>query len=129
MVLPARYHDVQNRIKSGVDHLFAEPIGIFYLKGAEPDPDRDDPEDPIEAILRVGSTAAKNMSGGTSKSWNSRIAAEKAELHIDHTVYETLALKKGDKIRALSRGGEPFFMVEYSNVRAKPRTIVHLSIA
>lgn len=127
MVSSAGYHARRNRTLAISDKYHAEPIGLVFLKDGKQDPDREDFE--ISAILRVKNTTNSNMDGGQSKSWKTRHVADKSSLNINRATYEGPALRKGDKIRALSRPGEPFFEVLNTNDRNHARLVLELGEA
>lgn len=127
MNVPARYHKHRDRVVSGVDKLFAENVSLAFLKDGAVDPDRE--ATIIEAVLRVGATDVSGLDGGSNKSWASRIAANKAELHIDPRKYPELNLKTGDKVRAITRDGKPWFEVLTPATRGHSRLIYSLGVA
>lgn len=124
MVSSAGYHARRQRVLAVNDKNHAEPIGLLFLKNGIADPDRENVE--ISAILRVKSTSNSNMDGGQSKAWKSRHTADKSRLAIDRASYAGPMPATGDKIKALSRAGEPLFEVLYVNDRDHARLFLEL---
>lgn len=91
------------------------------------DPDR--PSIEIVAPLRTGPKRAANMPGGFSQSWRARLAAGKAQLHIDPIANPGIVLREKDKVQALERPGQPWFEVVYFDDRNHTRHIAELSEA
>jgi len=125
MPVAARFHALRDRVLADVDQKFAEPVKLFFIaKNGKADPDRLAME--IEAILRVGGGKQSRASGGASESWRTRIAPGKAELHIDRATYTGPAFSVGDKLKALSRAGEPMFEVLDIDDRGEARLVLEL---
>lgn len=124
---PSFLDEMRDALCESVDDVFAEPIRMSFMAGGKLDPSR--PQIEIEAVLRVGSNKTTNESSTSSRVWRSRIAAGKAELHIDRASYSVGKVVVGDRCRALSREGEPLFQVESVDDRAWPRLILHLGEA
>lgn len=126
MPVSARFHATRDAVLSAVDKVFAEPIKLSFLKPNKTvDPDR--PARMIEGVLRVGSGEASRPGGGFAQSWSTRIVAGKAELHIDPVAYPGLDIRQGDKVRADSRIGQPWFEVLHVDDRSSTRLVVELS--
>lgn len=124
-MIPARYHGLRDRVIAAVDGVFAEPVRISPMKGGMTDPDRS--QVVIEAPLRTNDAKEGSPSGGQNdRTWRARIAAQTAELHVDRQTYPTLVIAAGDKIRALSRPGEPVFEVVHVDTRGATRNIAYL---
>lgn len=121
----ARYHAIRNRVLACVDHVHAEPVRLSFMKGGAVDPAR--PVIEIEAVLRVGGGKETAVSGrGADTAWRSRIQAQRAELHIDRAKYPLIVVRKGDKMKALSRPGEPWFEVLAIDDRTMTRLVLQL---
>lgn len=120
----ARYHSLRDEVLAGVDDVFAEPVLLKFNKGGTTDPVR--PSAEIEAILRVGGGKETSVGGGASRAWRTRIAAQRAELHIDRAKYPNIKAKPGDEVRALSRIGEPWFEVLAVDDRSMTRLVLQL---
>lgn len=127
MPVAARFHELRDRVLAGVDHVFAEPVRLSFFKSGVLDPSR--PAVEIEAVLRVGEGKATNVSGGNAASWRTRIVADKAQLHIDRAAYTGPQPKQGDKVKALSRAGEPWFEVADVDDRSHTRLVLNLNEA
>lgn len=93
------------------------------MKAGTVDPDR--PMVEIEAVLRVGGGKETSVAGGQSREWRTRINAQRAELHIDRTKYP-ITVRRGDRVRALSRPGEPWFEALAVDDRGMSRLVVQL---
>lgn len=123
-MLPARYHALRDRVLAQVDRTFAEPVRLSFMKGGSVDPAR--PMVEIEAILRVDHGKESSPAGSMVQSWESRISAQRGELRIDRAAYPDLVLRRGDKIKALARPGEPWFEVLSVDDRGATRLVVAL---
>lgn len=129
MPVAARFHDLRDKVLAGVDHFFAEPVRLSFLTkaGGPLDPAR--PSVEIEAVLRVGEGKSTSVAGSRDAGWRSRIVADKAQLHIDRTAYTGPQPKTGDKVRALSRHGQPWFEVADVDDRSHTRLVLNLNEA
>lgn len=123
-MLPARFHALRDRTLAQVDRVFAEPVRFSPMAAGKADPTR--PQVVIEAVLRVSSGSAASVSGGRDRAWLSEINGQKAELHVDRAQYPDLNARPGDKIRALSRPGEPLFSVIAADDRGASRLAIVL---
>ncbi len=127
MPVSARFHELRDNVLAAVDQKFAEPVRLSFFKNGVLDPSR--PAVEIEAVLRVGEGKNTSVSGGVSGGWRSRIVADKAQLHIDRTTYTGPQPKQGDKVKALSRWGEPWFEVADVDDRSHTRLVLNLNEA
>lgn len=128
MALSARFHSLRDKVLADVDNAFAEPVRHSPMtSNGTSDPAR--PVTVLEAPLRTGGGQNTNVGGGNNGSWRTRIVAQKAELHIDPTKYPDLVIRKGDKIRALARKGQPLFDVLFVDDRNHTRLVVELGEA
>lgn len=126
MPVAARYHQIRDRVHAAVDQRFAEPVRLSFLKAGAVDPDRAMVE--VEAILRVaGDTSAITLKGSSGSGWAPIIEAGKAELHLDRATYAGPPLRVGDRVKALSRPGEPWFEVASVEDRTQGRLIARLN--
>lgn len=126
-MLPARFHRLRDRSMAVNDKTFAEPVRLsFFTSDGYLDPTRLARE--IEAILRVGGGSTTAV-GGMGSAWRVRINAQKAELHIDRTVYPDLVVRSRDKVRALARPGQPWFEVSTIDDRTDGRLVLLLGEA
>ncbi|SMD18143.1 hypothetical protein [Rhizobium sp. RU36D] len=123
-MLTSRLQQIRDRTVAAVDRVFAEPIQLAFQKNGRADPAR--PVREIEAVLRVGGGEVTSAAGHSSRSWHTKIAAGKAELHIDLSKYADLYFVKGDSIRAIARRGEPWFEVLRVDDRGESRLILEL---
>lgn len=93
------------------------------MKDGTVDPDRSMVE--IEAVLRVGGGKETSVAGGQNRAWRTRINAQRAEMHIDRTKY-SIIVRQGDRVKALSRQGEPWFEALAVDDRGMSRLVVQL---
>lgn len=126
-MVTARFHDLRNELFAAVDEEFAEPIQIAYLKDGSEDNSRQSCE--IEAVLRTEAERPTPLTGGKDKTWNAQVAAHVSELSIDREAYPNIALRKGDKVRALARNGQPWFEVSEVDDRSHRRLKIRLGNA
>jgi len=127
MPIPARFHKYRDKVVSSGDKLFSETVLICHLKNGIKDTDRENIK--IEAVLRVFETETSGLDGGRNKNWPSRVSANKAELYIDINNYSEIDIRTGDKIRAISRNGAPWFEVLSPATRGHTRLIYSLGVA
>ena len=125
MPVAARYHRIKNRVLKTVDRALAEPVTIWPFNDGSADTTRNKVD--VEGVLRVNGGQVSNAAGGYSGSWRSRISAGTAQMHIDRAQYPDLLVKKGDKLKAMSRHGQPLFLVERIDDRGLSRLVVELS--
>ncbi|HEX5935817.1 MAG TPA: hypothetical protein VFY63_16785 [Pseudorhizobium sp.] len=123
-MLPSRFQQIRDRTVAAVDTVFAEPIKLSFLKDSEIDPSR--PAVEISAVLRVGGGKESSLAPGTSRAWRSKLAAGKAELHIDVSRYSGPPVTSGDRVRALARRGQPWFEVLRVDDRGDTRLVLEL---
>lgn len=100
---------LRDRTSAIIDQRFAELVRLSFMAGAALDAER--PAMEISAVLRTGQGQNRNLAGTVAEQWKSRVAFEGAQLHIDRATYTGPMLRKGDKVRALSRPGQPLFEV------------------
>jgi hypothetical protein len=127
MPVSARFHNLRDKVLASVDSKFAEPVRLFFQKNGVADPSRTNVD--IEAVLRVGEGKSSSVAGGNSAGWRSRIVADKAQLHINRATYVGPQPKSGDKVKAISRHGEPFFEVVDVDDRSHTRLVLNLNEA
>lgn len=70
-----------------------------------------------------------NVSGGIAQSWRTRHGAASAELGIDQVKHPGLDIREGDKVRALWRSGQPWFVVVHPGDRSHRRLMLTLGEA
>ncbi|MCF7646890.1 hypothetical protein KQ944_18000 [Bacillus subtilis] len=126
-MISARFHELRDELFSAVDDELAEPVFLAFKKDSTNDPDRPDIE--IVAILRTREELATPITGGKDKTWNSEVSAHISELHIDRAQHPNIVMRKGDKILALSRPGQPWFAVMFVDDRSHRRLTVKLGAA
>lgn len=123
-MLTARHHQLRDRTLAIVDRFRAEPVRLSFFNDGALDPDR--PARQIEAILRVDPGRDASVSGGTDRDWRSRVSSQPSQLHVDRAKYPDIAFRKGDKVKALARPGQPWFEVLSVDDRGEPRLVVIL---
>jgi len=121
--VPAPFHAIRDQAIAQVDATLAEEVDLFFLSGGVTDLSRNTVT--AQAVLRVGSRDSVAPKGA----WGSRIAAGKAEAHIARASYDGPEIRKGDKLRAIERAGEPFFEVLRVADRDHGRLVLHLGEA
>lgn len=125
MPVAARFHELRNKTLALVDQAFAEPVRLYFFKNGKADSEK--PACTIEAVLRTG---GDRKSTGGGEEWKVRHIAGAATLHINPAnMVDFPALKDGDKVRAISREGEPWFEVKSVNARGHTRILVDLAEA
>lgn len=119
------FHAIRDRAIAAVDLVMAEEVRLLFLdKHGKSDTSRTNVN--VRGILRVGGGGARSPTGGTS--WESRIAAGRAEFHIDRSEYgDRPMLRNDDKIKAVERDGNPLFEVSRIDDRHHGRLIIELS--
>lgn len=120
----APYHSIRDKIIAAGDSVFAEPLRIAPQKAGAADPDRAAVE--INAVLRTAGGKPAAVSVGRDRDWEMKQAGQKAFLAINRTTYPDIVIKRGDKVRALSRPGKPWFEILYIDDRGHRRLIAHL---
>lgn len=124
-MVPARFHALRNRILAVNDRVFAEPVRLKFNKNGAADSSR--PSIDIEAVLRVGGGKETAASGNRiDAAWRTRIAAQRAELHIDRARYPIIQAVTGDEVQAVSRPGMPWFEVLVVDDRGSTRLVLQL---
>ena len=120
--MPAAFHAHRDLAIAAVDRVMAEDIALYFMRNGVTDPDRDNTT--IRAVLRVGS--GDNAIDTRSRNWAQRIAAGRAQLHIDRVAHPGLTVRRHDRIRAIERVGQPFFEVLRADDRAHGRLVLEL---
>lgn len=128
MPVAADFHAMRDHVVASVDSKFAETVRLSPMKDGRADPDR--PQVSFNAVLRTGAEGESGSNASISRQGlNSRLAAAGGDLSIDRTRYPEITIRKGDKIRALARPGEPVFEVLFVNDRDHTRLIAKLGEA
>ena len=122
--MPPRFQKHRDRLLEVVDRELSETIEVKFLVGQAVDPAR--PAQDIRCILRSKREETASVTGGKSETWKRDASATPSQLHIDYAVWATIDLRKGDKVRATDRPGQPWFEVLAIDDRAHPRAIVSL---
>lgn len=121
----ATFQQIQADAIRAVDAVMSETLRHFPLAAGKADATRTQSE--IRGVLRVGRNKDLNASGEPGVVWSQRIAAGKAELHLDRTGLPDL--RKGDKLRATERPGSPWFEVLSMTEAAHGRIVIDLGAA
>lgn len=114
-------------LMEAVDDTWAELIRHLPLSDGEPDGDRQVMS--FTAVLRTGERAVERSRFGRSEAAPPGVAADGGVLRIDRGVHADLLIRKGDKVVALERNGEPVFEVQHVNDRSHLRLICYLGDA
>ncbi len=123
-MLPSRLQQIRERSVAAVDVVFAEPVMLIFMSDGAKDPDRVSIQ--IDAVLRVGGGKDTTIAPGSSRTGRMKLSAGKAELHINSARYDGPSLKLGDRIRALSRRGQPRFEILRVDDRGDSRLVLEL---
>ncbi len=115
------------KVVKATDERWAEAIELKFLQDGRQDQSRQNTT--IQAILRVGNARNTNLSGGGALKWRGRVNSAKTQLHIAKSLYTGPEIKKGDTIRAITRGGMPWFDVLHANYRDQLRIVLELGEA
>lgn len=110
-----------------VDDVWAEVVRHLPLADGRQDPDRDAVE--FVAVLRTGDRNVERMNFGRGNSARSGVAADGGYLRVDRSLYATISIRKGDKIVAMERDGQPIFEVLSVDDRSHLRLICELGDA
>ncbi len=116
--------DIRSHVVAAVDRAFAERVRLSFFRRGVVDPDR--PMTEITAVLRVGGGDDSSLVGGRQQDWRSRLAAGKAELHVDRGAYPDLVVRNDDRVKALDRPGQPWFQVLRVDDRGDTRLTLSL---
>ncbi len=119
--------DLKDELTSSVDDFWAETIRVLAMDAGQPDASR--PAREIDAVLRTNRRNADNASFGRGKSARVGLSSDGAELRVDRTSFHDLILRKGDKVVALDRLGEPVFEIQTVDDRSHLRLICGLGDA
>ncbi|MGN7867785.1 hypothetical protein [Paracoccus sp. 22332] len=121
----ATFQQIQADAIRAVDAVMSETLRHFPLAAGKADATRTQSD--IRGVLRVGRNKEVSVTGGAAASWSQRIAAGKAELHLDRTGLPDV--RKGDKLRATERPGSPWFEVLSMTESAHGRLVLDLGAA
>lgn len=118
------YTSLRAELMTEVDDVWSETIRHLPLAAGLKDPARDPSE--FAAVLRTGDRDAERVSFGRSNAARAGIAADGGHLRIDRAVNAALEIRKGDKVVALDRDGQPVFEVLTVDDRSHLRMICEL---
>lgn len=118
------YTSLRAELMAEVDDVWSETIRHLPLASGVKDPTRDPSQ--FVAVLRTGDRDVERVSFGRSKTSRAGIAADGGYLRIDRVVNAALEIRKGDKVVALDRAGQPVFEVLSVDDRSHLRLICDL---
>lgn len=100
-----------------VGAVWGESVRLSFMNGGAIDPAR--PMIEVTAIIHVGGDGS--ISPGAGHQFKTNLSAGQAALVIDRNKYPALVAKRGDKVRANDRAGQPWWEVadvtdRYSNL-------------
>lgn len=119
--------DLKADLREAVDEVWAESLRFLPLAGGHPDPDRDPLE--FDAILRTKVRDRETVSFGHGNAARLGIAASGGVLRIDRAAWPGVHPRKGDRIVALDRAGQPVFEIGTVDDRAHLRLICEVKDA
>ena len=115
---------LRQELVAEVDDVWSETVRHLPLADGRKDPERAAME--FIAVLRTGERDAQAMNFGRGSRPRARVAADGGTLRIDRAAYPTLLIRKGDKVVALGRDGQPVFDVLLVDDRSHLRLICEL---
>jgi len=114
-------------LRAEVDDVWAETLRHLPLIDGQQDAGRVALD--FIAPLRTGDRETERVSFGRGNTARAGIRAGGGILRIDRAAYPDLVLRKGDKIVALDRDGQPVFEVQAIDDRSHLRLICELGDA
>lgn len=119
--------NLREDLMAEVDDVWSEVIRHLPLADGRKDLGRDALE--FTAVLRTGDRDAERMSFGRGTNARAGVTADGGHLRIDRAVHAALVVRKGDKVVALDRAGQPVFEVLSVDDRSHLRLICELGDA
>ena len=119
--------NIKNQTLAINDDLWGEQLLLCCMKNNIVDSERQEAE--IRGILRVDEENSQKADGGKSNSWHVGFNGTSTTLFINRAAWPDIIIKKGDKIRAFTRHGSPWFIVISVNDRDDYRLKVELGEA
>lgn len=110
-----------------VDGVWSETVRHLPLVSGRTDPMR--PRQEFTAVLRTGDRDTERMNFGRGNNARAGVMADGGYLRIDRVVHAALVMRKGDKVVALDRDGQPVFEVMSVDDRSHLRLICELGDA
>lgn len=120
----SEFRGLAEELMGEVDPVMAEPLRLSFMKDGRLDPGRE--QRAIEAVLRIGGGKETSAAGSQTRSWRTRISAQRGELHVDRIAYPDLVVNVGDRVQATERSGKPWFEVLGVDDRHMTRLVVQL---
>lgn len=118
---------LREELMAEVDDVWAETIRHLPLMDGRRDPDREAIE--LAAVLRTGERETERMSFGRGSNTRAGLATDGGHLRIARAAHPSLVVRKGDKVVALERDGQPVFEVLSVDDRSHLRLICELGDA
>lgn len=115
---------LRNDLMSEVDDVWSELLRHLPLNDGRQDQTRESVE--FTAVLRTGDRDADPMKFGRGSKASAGVAADGGHLRIDRSVHANLVIRKGDKVVAIGRSGEPVFEVLSVDDRSHLRLLCEL---
>ena len=119
--------DLRAELRAEVDDVWAETLRHLPLAQGQ----QDETRAPVEfaAILRTGDRSVEPLSFGRGNTVRAGITADGGYLRIDRALNPDLLIRKGDKVVALERDGQPVFEEQAVDDRSHLRLICELGDA
>ncbi len=118
---------LKDELLAEVDEVWSETVRHLPLATGLKDPERVASE--IVAVLRTGDRAPEQVRLRRGVAVRPELATNGGTLRIDRTAHAALVIRKGDKVVALSRAGQPVFEVRSVDDRSHLRLICELGDA
>jgi hypothetical protein len=119
------FDNLRNQLHAAVDGMFAETVQLVSFENGRQVGDGIS----IKGLLKDNDRQDTPISGYRSENFQTEARFGGATLCIDRFKYPEIKLKKGDRVRAIEREGEPGFSVVSVDDRQKGRLIVNLGNA
>jgi hypothetical protein len=116
--------DLREELMDEVDEVWAESLRHLPMKSGVPDPER--APSVFTAVLRTGDRAVERVGAGRGNAMRPAMTSDGGTLRIDRQAYPDLEVRKGDKLVALDRDGQPIFEFQSVDDRSHLRLICDL---
>ena len=118
---------LRDDLTSEVDDVWSETVRHLPLADGRQDTERAARE--FIAVLRSGDRDEKRMNFGRGNDARAGVTADGGYLRINRAAHAALVVRKGDKVVALDRDGQPVFEVLSVDDRSHLRLICELGDA